>query len=616
MTMPPVKLLNLLPVVLGVVAAGCLGSADQIGSVSQDVAAPTGLVATFVTAQQVFLSWNPIADSTATYVVLRGMAPGTETTLSSTAPAGTTMWVDKHDTPNTQYCFEVVAVAGGAASGPSNEVCVTTSPGPVPPTGVQAVTTSATSINVSWNSVSGNARYVILESVSGGSFNAIAAVSDPTVSFLVEGLTPGTTYSFEIETLVPVGLLSAPSAPATATTFGVNLEDYYQFDEKTGTTTSDATPAKRDGVLGGGAVFTTADHAPLVDVISDHNPSSVQFPTSTANVTASGSVIFGGVGDASISLWVKLPVAPPGPLSIIGRRAAGCGPATWLLAQDATHQLNFAGSAASSFGTTLPVNQWTQVGVAQHGSLIQMYINGVQVASSTTFAAGTVSAAPLQIGDVGGCGNGGPLLVDEVRIFSRFVDATEMASLGTRPPAPTGLTVTETHSTFIRFSWTPVPNADHYLVFKGSASETEAFFTSNQTTSFLGDHLSPNETTFWQVEAVRSASGLLSNLSAELTATSSPPPPAPVGLTATLDACCTPQRVDLAWSPVANAAQYVIYQSTSGGPFVAIGSTLPTVTSFEVAGLTSGTSYAFEVQTKDDGGTLGPLSAPASATVP
>jgi hypothetical protein len=410
-----------------------------------------------------------------------------------------------------------------------------------------------------------------------------------------------------------VGLFSDPSAPVTVATFIQGLEAYYRFDERTGTTALDSAQFMRNGALQGGAVLSTTDSAPVLDA-TDHNPSSASFPTGTANVSAPGTINFGGVADSSISLWVKLPVAPAAPLSIIGRRAAGCGPITWRLGQDATNGLNFTAGSITPFGTTLPVRTWTQVGVVQHSNTIVLYLNGVRVNASSAFAAGTSIAPTMQIGDVGGCGNGGPLLVDEVKVFSRALTAAEMAALGTAPPAPVNLTVTETHSTFIRFSWAAVPGADHYQVFKGSAPGNEAFFTSNPDTNFVGDHLSPNQTTTWQVVTIRG--GLVSGRSTELTAVTNGPPSAPTGLTATLDPCCSPQRVNLSWNAVPGATQYSLLRSTNGGAFVSIGSTLAPVTSFQAAGLATGTTYQFTVATKDDGGTLGAPSAPVSATTP
>lgn len=584
------------------------------GITEQAVVAPVNLLATPLSSQLISLSWDDVPGADF-YVILKGIGSGNERGLTSTFPPLATTYFDDNDVPNTLYCYQVLTVAGGAASPPSAEACATTSAGPQPPTGVQAVATSSTTITVSWNAVAGAARYSLFESISGGPFNPIGSVDGSTLAFSVEGLAPGTTYSFEIETNVPVGLFSAPSAPATATTLTAGLEGYYRFDEKTGTAALDSTPAKRDGVLLGGAVLSTADFAPLEDG-SDHNPSSASFPTATSNVTAPGSIAFAGGGDSSISLWVKLPAPPSRPLSIIGRRAAGCGPIMWQLGQDTTNGLNFRGSSVTGLGTTLAVGSWTQVGVVQHGNIIRTYVNGVPATTSSAFAAGTGASAPLQIGDVGGCGNGGRLLVDEVKLFSRTLSDAEMAVLGTPPAAPTNLTVTETHSTFIKFSWTAVANADHYHVFKGSAPGNEVPFTSNPTNTFVADHLTPNQTTSWQVVAVSKGGFLLSVRSAELIAVTSPPPPAPTGLTATLNACCTPQRVDLAWNAVAGASQYGILQSTNGGPFVSIGSTLPPSTSFQVAGLASGSTYAFEVATVDDARTLGPPSAPVSVTVP
>lgn len=614
--MTPIKLLSpLLIALLGLGVTGCLGDGtDQEGSTEQAVVAPANLVATAVSAQEIRLSWDGVAGA-AFYVVLKGQGSGTERNLTSTSPPTATTFLDDNDMPNTMYCYQVRVVVGGTASPASAESCATTAGKPPAPSGVQAFATSSTTIDLSWNAVSGATRYSLLESVSGGPFNPIGSVDGSTLSFLVEGLTAGTTYAFEIEAEVPVDLFSDPSTPVTATTFSVGLDAYYRFDDKTGTTAIDATPFRRDGVLQGGAVFDTTDSAPLKDS-TDHNPSSASFPTSTSNVSAPGSVLFGGFGDSSISLWVKLTAPPTGPLSIIGRRAARCGEVMWLLGQDTTNGLSFTASSVTSYGTTLPVGTWTQVGAVQHGGTINTYVNGVLVSSSSAFIAGNANSTPLQIGDVGGCGNGGPMLVDEVKIFSVALSAADMATLGTAPPAPTNLTVTETHSTFIKLAWTAVPNADHYLVFKGSAPGNEAFFTSDPVASFVADHLTPNETTSWQVVTISKGGLLLSAMSSELVAAAGPPPPPPTGVTTTLDACCTPARVDLAWNPVPGAVQYSIMQATGDGPFTSVGSTLASVTTLQVAGLASGTTYSFEIITRDDGGAFGPPSAPVSISTP
>lgn len=610
------KLLS--PFLVAVVGLGVYGCAaddgiDDESSLEQDVtAAPTNLTATVLSPQKVRLNWNPIAGAGVNYVVQKGTAPGNERNYSSSSPAGSTTFTDDNNTPNTQLCYTVRAVANNSASPISNEVCVFTAAGPTPPAEVSATTTGTTSVNITWTPVSGIVRYYVFESIGGGAFNQIGSVAPPTTSFLAEGLNPGTNYAFAIKTFVPANLFSALSDPAAATTLSGGLEGYYRFDEKVGTTAIDRSLFQRNGTLLAGAVLTTADSAPLKDS-SDHNASSLSLPTPSAFMSATGPLSFSASGESSVSMWVKLTAAPTGPLTIIGRRASGCGAIQWQLGQDATNGLNFTGSTVASFGRSLTVGAWTQIGVAQRGSTVDLSINGIQVATRA-FTVGPLGATTLQIGDVGGCGNGGAFLVDEVKLFSHHLSALEMVALGQAPPAPTGLHVTEFHSDRLQLSWDPVPNADEYHVYKGTAPGNEVFITSNPNTTFRADHLTPNETTTWRVLAVRG--GLLSLLSAELIATTNPPPPAPTGLTATLNTCCSPQRVDLSWNPVTGSIRYYVFQSANGGPFTQIGSTDPTVQTFTAAGLSNGSTYSFQVLSQDDGFTLSAPSAPASATIP
>jgi hypothetical protein len=610
------KLLS--PFLVAVVGLGVYGCAaddgiDDESSLEQDVtAAPTNLTATVLSPQKIRLNWNPIAGAGVNYVVLKGTAPGNERTLSSTSPAGSTTLTDDNNTPNTQLCYTVKAVANNSASPASNEVCVFTAAGPTPPTNVVATTTGTTSINITWSPVTGVARYYVFESVGGGAFNQIGSVAPPTTSFLAEGLNPGTNYAFAVKTFIPANLFSPLSDPSAATTFSGGLEGYYRFDERVGSTAIDRSLFQRNGTLVAGAVLTTADSAPLKDS-TDHNPSSLSLPTPTAFMSATGTLTFSSNSESSVSMWVKLLAAPTGPLTIIGRRAAGCGAIQWQLGQDATNGLNFAGSTVRSFGRSLTVGAWTQIGVAQRGATVDLSINGVQVATGA-FTVGPLGTTTLQIGDVGGCGNGGAFLVDEVKLFSHHLSAIEMLALGQAPPAPTGLRVTEFHSDRLQLSWNPVPNAEEYHVFKGSAPGNEVFATSNPNTTFRADHLTPNETTTWRIVAVRG--GLLSLPSAELIATTNPPPPAPTGLTATLNTCCSPQRVDLTWNAVTGTIRYYLFQSENGGPFTQIGSTDPTIRTFTAAGLNGGSTYLFQVESQDDGFTFSAPSASASATIP
>jgi hypothetical protein len=88
------------------------------------ITAPTGLTA-IAGDTQVALAWNP--DATAvSYNVLRGDSPGGEgATPINTSPITGTSFIDTGLTNGHTYYYEVVAVNGTVASGPSNEASVT-----------------------------------------------------------------------------------------------------------------------------------------------------------------------------------------------------------------------------------------------------------------------------------------------------------------------------------------------------------------------------------------------------------------------------------------------------------------------------------------------------------
>ncbi len=71
-------------------------------------------------------------------------------------------------------------------------------------------------------------------------------------------------------------------------------------------------------------------------------------------------------------------------------------------------------------------------------------------------------------------------------------------------------------------------------------------------------------------------------------------------------------QVSVGWSAVATAVSYDVYRSTSGGAYAKAGSTTSTI--FSDIALASDTTFEYEVQAIDGGGTAGPLSNAALAT--
>ncbi|HEX3760850.1 MAG TPA: fibronectin type III domain-containing protein [Kofleriaceae bacterium] len=92
----------------------------------------------------------------------------------------------------------------------------------VAPDTVTATAVTDTEISVSWTSAPGAFKYFVFQSTAGGPFNFIGTVLEPSTSLLSTGLTPSTTYAYQIVTVDTGGAESAPSAPVSATTLAVD----------------------------------------------------------------------------------------------------------------------------------------------------------------------------------------------------------------------------------------------------------------------------------------------------------------------------------------------------------------------------------------------------------
>jgi fibronectin type 3 domain-containing protein len=588
----------------GLLGCGTAGDATE-GTTEDEVALPppTNLTVTVVSSTRMDLSWDATPGATK-YIIFRGPSPGTETTFTS-VPVTPTTFAYNHLAPNTTYCWEVANLnATNEVSGASNEVCAATLTAPTapePPTNVTATATSSSRITVSWTGVVGATAYFVDLALAPGPPTFRATVLPPATSYIAAGLTPNTTYVFDVRAQTSAGI-SAPSTQVSATTFVSGLEGYWRLDESSGTVAMDISGFNRHGTLSGGATFSS-DKPNVLD-----NKSTVDIPAAGGKITVPNSSALNLVGTPySVLLWVKVPVAAT-EVHIIGQRNTDCGAVGWEIAQDATNNLSFtAGANVRGFGSPLPIGTWTHVAVTSDGTTLVQYLNGIQTATSL-LTVSSHGALPLDLGHVGDCG-GGEVRVDEVQIYSRALSAAEVAALGTLPAPPQNLTVSVQSSTQQSLAWTAVPDAAKYLVSKGTAAGNETFFTSSPATSptFIYGHLDPGTQYSWRVAVVKG--GLFSNPSNEVIASTFPGPTVPTNMTAT---AVSSSRIRVDWTAVSGAVFYQVYQSVSGGPFTFLSTT--SNATFTAAGLTSMTPYSYEVRALDSGNTLSPFSVPASAT--
>ena len=180
--------------------------------------APTNLTAVAASASRINLSWTAASDAesgVSRYRVYRGGVLIDSTSATSFGDGGLS--------GNTSYSYHVVAVNGGSLTGSqSNTASATTLDGtpPTAPANLSATAVSTTQIDLAWDAASdaesGVSAYRIYRA-------GVLIGSAASTSFSDGGLTPNTTYTYEVAAVNGAGLEGPRTAPAAATTKAPNV---------------------------------------------------------------------------------------------------------------------------------------------------------------------------------------------------------------------------------------------------------------------------------------------------------------------------------------------------------------------------------------------------------
>jgi hypothetical protein len=186
--------------------------------------APEGVLATAVDGGRIALQWRDHSSRETHYVVEQRDTSRTAWAAISGSPVGSSgMIVTGVFTPSTTYQFRVRAVAlswGWPATNTSSDsvtVSVTTPAYPSPPAGLEVVSSTNSSVTLSWKDAGAEGGYLIQRSSDSSTWTDISRESTTTTTFTDAGLAEASHYNYRVIAFNAAGA-SAPSLIVTART--------------------------------------------------------------------------------------------------------------------------------------------------------------------------------------------------------------------------------------------------------------------------------------------------------------------------------------------------------------------------------------------------------------
>jgi hypothetical protein len=245
-------------------------------------------------------------------------------------------------------------------------------------------------------------------------------------------LQPSTTYYFQLQSADAAG--NKRIYPATSTlTFITDAADltsglvgYWRFEEGSGITATDSSGAGRNGTLIG-PIWTTgrSGRGLMFDGVND----SVSVPA----FDVPGSAM-------TISAWFKADKLGTLDPRIISKATSSAetdhyfmlGTTIVSTANRLRFRLKVGGTTKTLVASSgnVPIGQWVHAVARYTGSTMTLYLNGVQVGSLAATGAITTSASvPVAIGRNPQAYAPFDGIIDEVRVYNRALDTSEISSL-------------------------------------------------------------------------------------------------------------------------------------------------------------------------------------------
>ncbi|MGO8672686.1 MAG: PKD domain-containing protein [Capsulimonadaceae bacterium] len=509
-----------------VAAVNSAGTSAQSAEASAlTLPAAPGSPAATGAVRQISLSWAGVTSATS-YNVYRGTAAGAE----GASPLGTTAstsYIDSGLQDSAQFYYKITAVNATGEGPKSAETSATTYP--TTPTGLAAQFSAPSTINLSWNAVTGAASYVLFRgTISGGEGSTpyqtgISGASDADTSLL-----PGLTYYYTVAS-VNAGGTSAPSQEASAVVEPAAPTSLTatEGDMSASLTWSASTGATSYGVYRGTAAGGEAS-TPIGTTVSTSYSDSGLTNGVTYYYVVSGMNAGGTSAHSSEAHCRPLPPMPQAPTSVTGTPSISQVTLTWGAVSRATSYNVYRATTSGAEGSTA-------------------YSTGITGLSFTD--TGLTAASQYYY------------TVTAVNLAGESAPSTEVPVL-TLPAAPTGLTAVAGVGQ-VSLAWTASVGTVTYSVYRGTASGAEsgsAVASGLTGVAYLDTSVTNGVTYYYTVAAVTTqATSAMSNEASAMPQVA--PPSTPTGLSA------APGNgsVSLTWYAAVGASSYSIFRGSASG---------------------------------------------------
>ena len=327
----------------------------------------------------------------------------------------------------------------------------------VAPTSLVATASNAV-VFLSWNGSAGTDSYLVKRSTTSGSGYATVASGVTATSFTDTGLVNGTTYYYVVAA-TNVNGVSSNSIEASATPG--EIFSWWKFDATSGTTAADSGYGGNPGTLQSGATW-------VVGAISN----AVHLDGTANGYASLPSGLVSALNDFTISTWVK--VDANATWARVFDFGSGTGTYMFLAPASGGASVRYAITTSGGGGEqqlnragNLSTGVWHHLAVTLSGSTGVLYVDGLPANTNLSMTLKPSSLGNTTQNYIGKSQFADPNLtgsVDDFRIYSRALNATEVAALANPvPPAPDGLAAVADNAQ-VALNWNAASTATGYKI--------------------------------------------------------------------------------------------------------------------------------------------------------